>query len=800
VTKPVAGSSGKGARGAGAQKSGAGESGARKSGAQKSGAGASEGGEGSPTGSATAAIPGRKLRQLADLPVTVLDKVGAASARELAELGIETVLDLVTHYPRRYIDGTRLAPLSQLAAGDTASVLATVRRVNRPPSGRYRRGPSRVELDINDGSGSSKVVFFNQTWRAKQLPVGTLALFFGKLGTYRDARQMVNPTVEVVRAAGGVDGEDDEEADGDGGNGKGANNGSATGRIYPVYPLSEKADLTSTRITRIVAEALKRAGTFAEPLHAHWRSRFKLIDRTQAFHDIHQPATMAEREPARRRLAFDELFRLQLALVLRQRRLESDARGIRHVLDGPIEGQPSLLDQFLTGLPFDPTGAQRAAVEAIAADLAGSLPMHRLLQGDVGAGKTVVAVAALLVAVQGGHQGALMAPTEVLAEQHFFGVRSLLEGLSVPDPTTLEGVRPLRVAQLTSKTPAAERTRLHQGLRDGGIDILIGTHALLTDEVRFQSLGAVVIDEQHRFGVEQRAALKAKGRGDDGLGADPDLLVMTATPIPRTAAMVVFGDLDMTTIDELPPGRTPIHTEWARTAMEEAGAWERVRTEVAAGHRAFVVCPLVDGSERVEAASATEEFVRLQAEELQGLRLGLLHGQMRPSEKESVMADFRAGALDVLVATTVIEVGVDVPEATVMVIEDADRFGIAQLHQLRGRVGRGSDPSWCYLLSESEAPEAEARLGAMERTTDGFELADVDLELRGEGTILGARQKGRSDLKLASLLRDRDLVLQAREAAVAIVADDPLLGDNQLLEDELRLFIDDDEAEFLFKS
>lgn len=823
MTKPVAGSSSKGARGAGATESGAGESGARKSGAQRSraqksgvgesgtresgaqkpGAGASGAGEGSPTVSATSAIPGRKLRQLADLPVTVLDKVGAASARELAELGIESVLDLLTHYPRRYIDGTRLAPLSELAEGDTASVLATVRRVNRPPSGRYRRGPSRVELDINDGTGGSKVVFFNQTWRTKQLPVGTLALFFGKLGTYRDARQMVNPTVEVVRAAGGVD-DDEDEADGDGGNSNGnsnvTNNASATGRIYPVYPLSEKADLTSTRITRIVAEALKRAGTFAEPLHARWRSRFKLIDRTQAFHDIHQPATMAEREPARRRLAFDELFRLQLALVLRQRRLESDARGIRHLLDSPIEGQPSLLDQFLTGLPFEPTGAQRAAVEAIAVDLAGSLPMHRLLQGDVGAGKTVVAVAALLVAVQGGHQGALMAPTEVLAEQHFFGVRSLLEGLSVPDPTTLEGVRPLRVALLTSKTPATERTRLHQGLRDGSIDILIGTHALLTDEVRFQSLGAVVIDEQHRFGVEQRAALKAKGRGDDGLGADPDLLVMTATPIPRTAAMVVFGDLDMTTIDELPPGRTPITTEWARTAMDEAGAWERVRSEVTAGHRAFVVCPLVDGSERVEAASATEEFVRLQAEELKGLRLGLLHGQMRPSEKESVMAGYRAGALDVLVATTVIEVGVDVPEATVMVIEDADRFGIAQLHQLRGRVGRGSDPSWCYLLSESEAPEAEARLGAMERTTDGFELADVDLELRGEGTILGARQKGRSDLKLASLLRDRDLVLQAREAAVAIVADDPLLGDNQLLEDELRLFIDDDEAEFLFKS
>ena len=643
-----------GAGGAGAAKAGA--SGAAKAG--KAGA-AGAAGVAKEAGSDAAGIPGRKLRQLDELSVTVLDKVGTASARELSELGIETVLDLLTHYPRRYIDGTRLAPLSELAEGDTASVLATVRRVNRPPSGRYRRGPTRVELDVTDGTGGSKVVFFNQAWRAKQLPIGTLALFFGKLGTYRDNPQMVNPTVEVVRAAGSVDDDEDES---DGGGDGGTDNGSATGRIYPVYPLSEKADLTSTRITRFVGEALKRAGIFAEPLPARWRSRFRLIDRTRAFHDIHQPATMSEREPARRRLAFDELFRLQLALVLRQRRLESDARGIRHVLDSTVSDQPSLLDQFLARLPFEPTGAQLAAIAAMSEDLAGPLPMHRLLQGDVGAGKTVVAVATLLVAIQGNHQGALMAPTEVLAEQHFFGVRSLLDGLSVPDPTTLEGSRPLRVALLTSKTPAAERTRLHRGLADGRVDLLIGTHALLTDEVRFHSLGAVVIDEQHRFGVEQRAALKAKGRGDDGLGADPDLLVMTATPIPRTAAMVVFGDLDMTTIDELPPGRTPITTQWARTAMDEVAAWERVRTEVAAGHRAFVVCPLVEGSERVEAASAADEAIRLQAEELKGLRIGLLHGQMRPSDKESVMADFRTGALDVLVATTVIEVGVDVPE------------------------------------------------------------------------------------------------------------------------------------------
>jgi ATP-dependent DNA helicase RecG len=507
---------------------------------------------------------------------------------------------------------------------------------------------------------------------------------------------------------------------------------------------------------------------------------------------------VTETGPARRRLAFDELFRLQLALVLRKRRLEEDARGIRHVVSSPRG--PTLVERFLDRLPFEPTGAQREVIDAIREDLAGPLPMHRLLQGDVGAGKTVVAVAALLVAVEGGHQGALMAPTEVLAEQHAAGVTGLLEGMTVPDPSTLTGERPLRVALLTSRTPAGERAALHADLAAGTVDLLIGTHALLTDEVRFRSLGVAVIDEQHRFGVEQRAALRAKGRGDDGEGRDPDLLVMTATPIPRTAAMVVFGDLDLSIVAELPPGRVPVTTRWARSEEDAGEAWARVRSEVASGHRAFVVCPLVEGSERVEARSATDEAARLADHELAGLRVGLLHGQMRPAEKEAVMADFRRGGVEVLVATTVIEVGVDVPEATVMVIEDADRFGIAQLHQLRGRVGRSGEPAWCFLLSEADSPEATARLEAMEASNDGFVLADVDLVLRGEGTILGSRQKGRSDLKLARLLDDRDLVVEARALAVELVDADPGLLGHGLLVDELRLFVDEDEAEFLFKS
>ena len=738
-----------------------------------------------PTPGAGAPAPGRRLQQLAELPVAVLRGVGETVARDLAELGVTTVLDLVTHYPRRYIDGTRMLTVDRLTEGERATVLATVRRVSAPPvrPGRGRRPPARVELEIVDAGGRMKVTFFNQAWRSRQLPAGTLALFFGPVTSFRGALQMVNPTVEVLRGA-------DESATDD--------DGPSSGRIYAVYPLTEKAALTSARIGRLVQEALARAGTFADPLDEGIRSRHGLLDRTAALAGIHGPATMAEVEPARRRLAFDELLRLQLALVLRRQRLHEDARGIVHATtrsDGP-----TLVDQFVGGLPFPLTGAQARAVADLVHDLGGPLPMHRLLQGDVGSGKTVVAVAALLIGIEGGHQGALMAPTEVLAEQHATEVGRMVEGLTVADPSTLTGERPLRVALLTSRTGASDRAAVHDGLVAGTVDLLVGTHALLTDRVAFASLGVAVIDEQHRFGVEQRAALRDKGRGGDGTGRDPDLLVMTATPIPRTAAMVVFGDLDMTVIDELPPGRQPVATTWLRTPLEAAQAWSTVREQVASGHRAFVVCPLVEGSDRVEAASATAEAARLAEDELAGLRVGLLHGQMKPAEKERAMEAFRAGDLDVLVATTVIEVGVDIPDASVMVVEDADRFGIAQLHQLRGRVGRGGEPAWCFLLSESDAPEATARLEAMERSTDGFVLADVDLGLRGEGTILGARQKGRSDLKLARLLSDRDLVVDARALAVELVDADPRLTAHRLLAEELRLFVDDDEAEFLFKS
>jgi len=775
---------------------------------------------------------GRTLRFLAGQPVTVLSSLGEKKAEALRRWGVETILDLITTYPFRYIDRTRQVDVAELFARDAGTVgngepaghgladhgpagdgevvvLAQVQRVDVRRSGpRGRSGRARVELEVADRSGSLRIVFFNQPWRAGQLAVGTEALFSGKPTEYRGRRQMVNPVVDVVvESAAGVRG-----------------SAARTLRVIPVYPQSAKTGLTSAEIGTWVAEALDRSGQFADPLPGHWRRRLDLVTRTEAMRSIHAPASMGAWAPARRRLAFDELFRLQLSLVLRRRAMEADARAIRHVasvLDvttprgarrpgtgGHPPGPPSLVRRFLDGLPFEPTPAQRRALAAIVAELAGPRPMHRLLQGDVGSGKTVVAVAALLVAVQGGHQGALMAPTEVLAEQHAMAVRALVDGLTVPDGSRLGGERPVVVALLTNRTTAAERARLHTGLRGGDVDIVVGTHALLTDEVRFRSLGVVVIDEQHRFGVEQRAALREKGRraptGDGeprpADGADPDLLVMTATPIPRTAAMILFGDLDMVVLDELPPGRTPVTTVWARTPLEEVAAWARVRDEVGAGNRAYVVCPLVEGSERVEARSAVEELTRLSARELAGVRLGLLHGQMPAADKESVMAAFRSGEVQVLVATTVVEVGVDVAQATVMVIEDAGHFGISQLHQLRGRVGRSNRPSWCYLLGEATTPGAVERLEALERTTDGFELAEIDLDLRGEGTILGARQKGRSDLKLAKLRRDAELLKAARQVAEDVIGPGGDLVGHPLMEDEVRLFLDPEDEEFLFKS
>jgi ATP-dependent DNA helicase RecG len=804
------------------------------------------------------AAGGRKLRALADKSVRELRAVKARKATGLESMGIETVLDLLMHYPRRYIDRRHQSEIGALVEDDEAMVTATVRRVS---TRRTRGGKTMVQALVADGTGSLAVVFFNQPWRARQMAEGSEVVIFGRTEIYRGGRQMTNPVLDLV--------------------------GDQTGRIVPVYPQSGKAKIGSTEIGAYVKEALERTGRLAEVLPQQFLDRLGLVGRTEAFVGIHAPETPEEKDTARRRLAFDELLRLQLILVLKKRAVAARTPGIAHDV-AAHPGARSLVDDFLERLPFQLTSAQARAISDMAADLAAPHPMHRLLQGDVGAGKTIVALATLLYGVQGGHQGALMVPTEVLAEQHFLAARSFLEGLQVPDPARIGGARPLGVALLTSRTTAGERTRIQAELVDGSLDLVVGTHALLTDDIRFRSLGVAVIDEQHRFGVEQRAALREKGPaaavgsgGGRSAGRSPeaeqgprhpDVLVMTATPIPRTAAMTVYGDLDQTVLDELPVGRTPVTTAWLNGPDEYPAAWDKVREEVAAGRQAYVICPLVGGGQpedeepeelgedvepddggdgaygdaggdgaygdaggdgarppagpgrgskavarvvtlplvgvdlQVEQRdkpppkSAVEEFARLSSGELAGIAVGLLHGQLPSKEKEATMAAFRRGEIQVLVATTVIEVGVDVANATVMVIEDADRFGIAQLHQLRGRVGRGSDKSWCYLLAEVVTPGASRRLHALEETSDGFELAEVDLELRGAGTVFGVRQKGRSDLRLASLRRDKALVRAARTVAEEVVDSDPTLEAHPLLADEVHLFVAEEDEEFVLKS
>jgi ATP-dependent DNA helicase RecG len=781
----------------------------------------------------------RRLARLAEIGVTELSGVGPRVAQALEALGVGSVLDLLTYYPRDWADRRSITTISELVEGRETSVRARVLSVS---TRRARGRRTVVQVLLADSSGARlPVTFFNQPWRARQLAGGDEVVVHGRPAAFRGGLQMTNPLLDLIgvspraQGSGAVAGAPGPARPGS------RRRQRQTGRIVPLYRQSERSGIASYEIAAIVREALRRAeeeGALVDPLSAERRRELGLVSRSEAFHGIHEPASEAEREAARRRLAFDELWRLQVALQLRRRAAAARSRGIRHSTRG------ELVRRFVQGLPFELTSAQRQGLREIARDLERPTAMHRLLQGDVGSGKTVVALATLLFAVDGGHQGALMVPTEVLAEQHLLAALRLLSGLRVPDARRLGGERPLEVALLTSRTPASERSRLTSRLAEGAIDIVVGTHALLSDEVRFSSLGVAVVDEQHRFGVDQRAALREKGRS----GLEPDLLVMTATPIPRTAAMTLYGDLDLTLLGELPPGRLPVRTVWASTAAGEAEAWRHVRAEAARGRQSYVVCPLVrpgeepeDGEVEPEALghleaagepgaapvdeapggdraggapgrgagagaarilrSVVEEAERLAAGELAGLRIGVLHGQMRPGDKEAVMAAFRRGALDVLVATTVIEVGVDVPSATVVVVEDADCFGIAQLHQLRGRVGRGGTPATCYLFAAPGlAPAAARRLRALEETADGFELARVDLELRGEGTLLGVRQKGRNDLRLASLVRDEELVVPARELAGAVLDADPGLERHPAFAEELELFVGEEEAAYLLKS
>ena len=704
------------------------------------------------------------LRDLDQIGLERVKGVGEKSKAALESFGVNSVLDLLETYPRRYIDRTNMATIDQLQLGVDTLVMARVVNVK---SIRTRNNKIMVSVTVKDETGRLSLTFFNQPWREKQLKVDAEVAVHGKPEMYRNYLQMTNPIIDMV--------------------------GNATGRIVPMYPQSDKSRISTDDLARWIGDALNKCAPrgIADTIPEKYVKKHGFMSRGEALRAIHAPSSMEEHQEARRRLAFDEVLRVQLMLVGRKALWERESAGFIHATSG------HLIEGFMAALPFPLTGAQRRTIDEIYKDLSSPRPMHRLLQGDVGAGKTLVAVATMLAAVQGGHQAALMAPTEVLADQHAIGIRSLLASLKVADDGNLFGDRQLRIELLTNKVTGEQRKAIMNGLADGSVDIVIGTQALIQDKVSFHSLGVVVVDEQHRFGVEQRSKLRDKAQESEG-GLVPDVLVMTATPIPRTAAMTVYGDLDVSVLDELPPGRTPIVTTWVNTPVGTETMWQEIRSRLDAGQQAYVVCPLIEESEKLEVASAQETFDQLSQVELAGYTVGLLHGRMSAQDKESVMTSFRAGEIKVLVATTVIEVGVDVPNSTSMVILDASRFGIAQLHQLRGRVGRGALASHCYLVTQTDDPNP--RVEALVSSTDGFVLAEEDLKLRGEGTIMGTAQKGRSDLTLASLQRDLDLIQWAREDASEIISEDPMLQQLPLLRDELDLLFTTDDEEFLFKS
>jgi len=686
--------------------------------------------------------------------------------------GYQSVRDLLEHYPRRYLTRGELTDLAHAKKGAVVTLTGTVKHlVKKQP----RRNLRILEIRVADAAGSGvwSCTWFNQPWHGSRLPVGTLAAFSGKLEWRSGRLTMANPGYEVLRES--------DEAEG------------FANEVIAVYPATK--DVSSGRLRRVIGQLLDHHGPLPDFLPERLRQAHRLVGRAEAMEVIHRPPDLAAADRARRRLVYDELLVLQVGLALRRRAI-SDGEG-----GHPLRSDGPLTEQLLASLPFTPTKAQDRAMAEIGEDLARSRPMHRLLQGEVGSGKTLVSLHMLLAAVQSGFQGALMAPTEVLADQHFINLRALLDGLDQAGRTTdsptgdgrLFDFAGPRIEVLTAATTGAARERLLAAVAAGEVDILVGTHALLSEGVDFQRLGAVVVDEQHRFGVHQRVRLREKGD-------NPHVLIMTATPIPRTLALTLYGDLDVSTLDELPPGRHPVATHLVAgdPALRER-AYQRVREEVAASHQAYVVCALKDESDKLEIRSAKAEAERLRTEVFPDLRVGLVYGDMAAREKEATMNAFRAGELDVLVSTTVIEVGVDVANATVMLVEDADRFGLSQLHQLRGRVGRGTAPGLCILFADPASDEGRARMDAIARISDGFELANEDLRIRGEGTVFDARQSGLSDLKLARLIEDFEWVTKARADAFRLVEDDPNLAaaEHRALRAEVLLRLGDDRAEWL---
>ncbi len=668
--------------------------------------------------------------------------VGPKIANLLQNLGASTILDLLYLFPRRYDDYTLMKPINKLQIGERVTIIGTIWQTRAK---RTRNNMVMVQSVINDGTGSIQVTWFNQPWLVEKLPAGMQIVLSGKVEQFLGRPVFNSPEWESLEMEP-----------------------LRTRRIVPIYPLTEGLNAGKMRdiIKRTVSYWAPRV---PDPLPPSIRNRQQLQKLPDALQQIHFPESQEALHDARRRLTFDELFLLQLGLQNQRHQWRS-----RSAVS--IDIAPGHLIQFLHTLPYSLTAAQRRVVDEIIADLKRDVPMNRLLQGDVGSGKTVVAAAAMYGTVMTGAQAALMAPTEILSEQHYQGFQKLLAPFGV------------RLALLTGSIPAAEKEQIRAGLADGSIQLVIGTHALIQEDVNFKKLALAVIDEQHRFGVDQRGALRQKGVVSADGAANPHLLIMSATPIPRTLALSLYGDLDLSIIDEMPPGRQEIKTRWLQ-ASERERAYTFIRRQIAAGRQAYIIFPLVEESDKIEAKAAVEEYEVLKKEVFPDLQLGLVHGRLKSDEKEAAMRAFYAGETDILVATSVIEVGVDVPNSTVMVVEGANRFGLAQLHQFRGRVGRGEHQSYCILIADQGSMEAEQRLEALEQSNDGFYLAEKDLELRGPGEFFGRRQSGLPELQLASLL-DMEMLQIAQEEAIKLCATDPELQQEEhvLLQESVQRF------------
>lgn len=642
--------------------------------------------------------------------------VGPKKASLLTRLGLFTIRDLLEHYPRRYEDRTRLKPIHLLLDGQVETFKAIM--MNCAES-KPRRGLNITKITVRDSTGFVQLVWFNQPHIKKKYIPGAEFLITGKVRKVYQA-EVQNPEIELITEADALQG----------------------GCITPVYAANES--ISQKFLRKLIYQVLHEYNNIAEILPSIMIDKYSLLDRRTAFENIHFPQSMDVLKQARRRLVFEELYLLQCGLLYIKKQHRSNTAGIKHGPDG------NLMRQVKEHLPFALTGDQQKVLFEVQCDMEDVKPMQRLLQGDVGSGKTVIAALALAKTVENGYQGAMMVPTEILAEQHYDTLSAIFRPLDV------------RVGILTGKLSKRAREQVLEEIRSGLIDIVIGTHALIQDTVEFLYLGLVITDEQHRFGVHQRAKLKKKGNM-------PDVLVMTATPIPRTMALTVYGDLDVSTIKQLPPGRKSIKT-YVRGSDKRHLIYDFIKKEVKSGRQAYVVCPLVEDSEKVNAQSAIELYDKLVVTELENIPCGLVHGKMKSAEKDLVMDGFYRGEIKILVATTVIEVGVNVPNATVMVIENAERFGLAQLHQLRGRIGRGGHQSYCILLSDNKNKETQERLSIMAKTNDGFVLAEEDLKIRGPGQFFGTQQHGLPDLKIADILNDIDVFLEARQAAEKTVA------------------------------